>query len=312
MEQSTDLQDVRVVHFGLGPLGMAMAKVVAARDGLTSVAAIDPTGSRAGQDLGGVVGAGTSTGIVVEASPDRLPDVEADVVLYAADVDVEAALTDLEVLLEAGLNVVAVVPELAYPPDEDEDDVAVSIDTLAREAEVTALALDPSDAVFGTLPLSLTAVASGLDRIVVRRRGQGGVAGRLSLGDWARALGQALGWALDDLDEIEERQGGLPRGHHRIVGSVDGREVLVVETIADSGADGSFDVEIEGTPSLRLTVSGLAGTDEALASLAVNAIPSVLTSDPGLYALADLPPVHYWTSLGLMPADEDDDLDTDL
>jgi hypothetical protein len=64
---------------------------------------------------------------------------------------------------------------------------------------------------------------------------------------------------------------------------------------------GDFSALIEG-----------AGADEALATLAVNAIPAVLTSDPGLYALADLPSVHYWTSLGLMPADEDDELDSDL
>lgn len=314
MEQPTDVQDVRVVHFGLGPLGAAIAGIVATRDGLTSVAAYDPAATRAGRDLAEVAGLGAPTDIVVESTSASLRDVEADVVLFVPEGDLDTATTDLELILESGLNVVAIVPELAYPPDDEDDDLTVSMDTLAREAEVTVLALDPADALLSSLPLTLTGLCSQIDRLTVRRRGPGGTSGRLSLGDWARSLAEALGWALDDLDEIEEEQGGLPRGHHRIVGSQDGREVLVVETIADAGTQTpSVEIEIEGTPSLRLTVSGGAGPDQALATLAVNAVPSVLTSDPGLYALADLPPVHYWTSLGLMPAgDEDDDLDDDL
>ena len=314
MEQPTDVQDVRVVHFGLGPLGAAIAGIVAARDGLTSIAAYDPAATRAGRDLADMTGLGAPTGIVVESASSSLRDVEADVVLFVPEGDLDAATTDLELILESGLNVVAIVPELAYPPDDEDDDLAVSMDTLAREAEVTVLALDPADALLGTLPLALTGLCSRVDRLTIRRRGPGGGTGRLSLGDWARSLAEALGWALDDLDELEEEQDGLPRGHHRIVGSAEGRQVLLVESIAgDGGQAPSVEVEIEGTPSLRLTLAGGGNADQALATLAVNAVPAVLTSDPGLYALADLPPVHYWTSLGLMPAgDEDDDLDDDL
>jgi 2,4-diaminopentanoate dehydrogenase len=313
MEQPTDVQDVRVVHFGLGPLGAAIAGIVAKRDGLTSVAAYDPAATRAGRDLAEVAGFSVPTEIVVESTAAGLRDVEADVVLFVPDGDLDAATTDLEIILESGLNVVAIVPELAYPPDDDDDDLAVSLDTLAREAEVTVLALDPADALLGMLPLTLTGLCSQVDRLTVRRRGPGGTSGRLSLGDWARSLAEALGWALDDLDELEEEQGGLPRGHHRIVGSTDGREMLLVETIADAGVQTpTVEVEIEGTPSLRLTLTGGASGDEALATLAVNSVPAVLTSDPGLYALSDLPPVHYWTSLGLMPAGDEDDEDDDL
>ena len=307
MEQSEEIQDVRVVHFGLGSLGAAIARIVANREGLTSVAAIDPTPGRDGRDVADLAGLGSETGVVVEATATRLRDVEADVVLYAPEGDLEAATTDLEILLEVGLNVVAILPELAYPPDDDDDDLAVSIDTLAREAEVTALALDASDALLGTLPLSLTGVCQRVDKIVVRRHGATGPLGRLSLGDWAAALATALGWALDDLDELEEERGGRPGGVHRIVGSVGGREVLVVETVDDSTGGGStLEVDVEGSPSLRTTLTGGASAEEALATLAVNAIPAVLTSDPGLYTLPDLPPVHCWTSLGLMPADDDE------
>lgn len=301
MEQPSDIQDVRVVHFGLGPLGAAIARTVAERDGLTSVAAIDPAASREGRDLGDVVGLGAQTGLIVEASSGRLQDIEADVVMFAPDADFDSAITDLELLLEVGLNVVTVLPELAYPSDDD-DELATSIDTLAREAEVTALALDPADAMFSTLALSLSSLCSSVDQLVIRRSSAAGTLGRLSVADWARALAGSLGWALDDLDETESEPGGT----HRIVGSVAGADVLVVELLSDRSAPG-LEITITGTPSLSLTVSGADNVEQALASLAVNAIPAVLTGDPGLYTLADMPPVHSWTSLGLMPAGDDDD-----
>jgi hypothetical protein len=308
MEQSTDLLDVRVVHFGLGPLGAAMARDVANRDGLVSVAAIDISPAREGRDLGEVLGLALTTGVVIDGSSARLRDIEADIVLFAPDSDREAAITDLELLLELGLNVVTIMPELAYPPDDSDDDLAVSIDTLAREAEVTVLALDYSDGLLGTLPLVLTGTCSTVERMTVNLRGIASTNSRLSLADWARGLGIALGWNFDDLDEIEEPEAGVARGHHCIVGSIDGHETLVVDvSAADAGAAPSLHVDIVGTPSLSLTLTGGGDADQAISTLGVNAIPAALTGEPGLFTLVDLPPVHSWTSLGLMHADHDED-----
>lgn len=308
MEPTLDVQDVKVVHFGLGPLGVAIARQIAERDGLTSIAAIDTAETRAGRDLGDVAGLGSHTGIVVDATPDLLRDLEADIVIYVPEGDPDAAIVDLEICLESGLNVVTVFPELAYPPDEDDDDeIAASIDTLAREAEVTALALDPSDAMLGLLPLTLTSAASRVDRISVTRRAAPSPAGRLSLADWARMLAEGLGWVLDDFDERDDGT-GTGAGTHRVTGSVSGAEVITVEVIAEPGrAEPVLDVEVVGSPNLRLTLTGGAPPDQAIAALLVNAIPRVLMSDPGLYTLPELPPVHCWTSLGLIPAGDDFD-----
>jgi 4-hydroxy-tetrahydrodipicolinate reductase len=308
MEPLMDVQDVKVIHFGLSQLGAAIAREVASRDGLISVAAIDPAETRAGRDLGDVIGAGASTGVVVDATPDLLRDIEADIVIYVPDAGPDAAVVDLEACLEAGLNVVTVFPELAYPPDEDdEEELAASIDTLASEADVTALALDPSDALFGLLPLTVTSLASSVDQIVVRRRAAPSALGRLSLADWARMLAEALGWALDDLDERDDGAGAVP-GTHRVVGSMAGAEVITVEVVAEPGrTEPLLEIEVAGTPPLKLSLSGGAPPDRAIAALLVNAIPRVLMSEPGLYTLPELPPVHCWTSLGLVPADDFDD-----
>jgi hypothetical protein len=312
MEQPIDIIDVKVVHFGLGPLGAAIVRLVAGREGLDSVAALDLTPGRAGRDLGELAGLGTMTGIIVDSRPDTLGDIEADIVIYVPEVDPESAIVDVEACLEAGLNVVTVFPVLAYPPDDDDDELASSIDTLSNEAEVTTLAIDPSDALLGMLPLSLTAIASSVEKVTVRRRAAPSAAGRLSLADWASVLAESLGWSLDDLDERDDRPDIGP-GTHRIVGSVGGADVLVVEVVSEPDlSEPVIDVEIQGTPSLTLRIGGGGTPDEAVAALVVNAIPRALMAEPGLYSLADLPPVHYWTSLGLLPAsDDDDDLDDD-
>jgi len=309
MDETIDVQDVKVVHFGLGSLGAAIARLVADREGLVSVAAIDGTAGRAGLDLGDITGLGESTGIVVEASPSGLGDVEADIVVYIPEGDPDTAVEHLEACLESGLNVVTVYPTLAYPLDDDEDeDLASSIDTLATEAEVTALALDPSDALLGTFALTLSSLAASVERIVVRRIAAPSSAGRLSLADWATMLAESLGWALDDLDESDEGAQGI----HRVTGSMNGSEVIVVEVIAEaSRATPRVEIELEGTPPLRLTLDGGGSADQAVAALVVNAIPRVLTSEPGLYTLGELPPIHCWASLGLLPADEDLDEDED-
>jgi 2,4-diaminopentanoate dehydrogenase len=312
MEEPLDIIDVKVVHFGLGPLGSTIAQLVDRRDGLISVAAIDLTASRVGRDLGDVARLGKTTGILVEPSPTLLRDIEADIVIYVPEVDPESAIVDLEACLEAGLNVVTVFPSLAYPPDEDdEDELAASIDTLASEAEVSTLALDPSDALLGTLPLTLTAMAASVEKIVVRRRAAPTAAGRLSLADWASMLAESLGWVLDDLDERDDRPDIGP-GMHRVVGSVAGTEVMVVEVASEPDrTEPLLEIEVIGTPNLKLSLTGGGSADLSIAALVVNAIPRVLMAEPGLYTLPELPPVHCWTSLGLLPASDDDDDDFD-
>jgi 4-hydroxy-tetrahydrodipicolinate reductase len=313
MDEPLDIIDVKVVHFGLGPVGSAIARLVAAREGLTSVAAIDFMASRAGRDLADVAGLGAPTGIVVEPSPVLLRDIEADIVIYAPEVEPESAIVDLEACLEAGLNVVTVFPALAYPPDEDDDDeLASSIDTLATEAEVTTLAVDPSDALLGTLPLTLTALASSVDKIVVRRHAAPSLNGRLSLADWASMLAESLGWVLDDLDERDERP-GIGGSSHRIVGSVGSRQVIVVEMVSEPDrTEPLLEIEVIGSPNLKLSLTGGGSANDGIAALVVNAIPRVLMAEPGLYTLSELAPVHCWTSLGLLPAsDDDEDFDDD-
>src|SRR5947208_2745189 len=162
------------------------------------------------------------------------------------------------------------------------------------------------------LPLRRTSISPAVERTVFRRRAAPTPPGRLWLADWATMLAEALGWALDDLDERDDRP-DIGRGVHRVVGSVGGREVMVVEVASEpERTESILEVEVVGSPSLRLSLTGGGSAEDGIAALVVNAIPRVLMAEPGLYTLSELPPVHCWTSLGLLPApDDEDDFDDD-
>ena len=59
---------IRVIHFGLGPIGAAVVRQVADRKGFKIVGAVDIDPAKVGQDLGDVTGVGEQR----EATEDRL------------------------------------------------------------------------------------------------------------------------------------------------------------------------------------------------------------------------------------------------
>ena len=50
---------IKVLHFGLGPIGAAIVKQVASRKGFKIVGAVDIDPAKVGRDLGEVAGVGT-------------------------------------------------------------------------------------------------------------------------------------------------------------------------------------------------------------------------------------------------------------
>ena len=77
------MPNIRVMHFGLGPIGAAIVKQVAGRQGFKIVGAIDIDPAKAGRDLGDVVGLPKRLGVKV--SPDAVKALKAakpDVVMY--------------------------------------------------------------------------------------------------------------------------------------------------------------------------------------------------------------------------------------
>jgi 4-hydroxy-tetrahydrodipicolinate reductase len=62
---------IKVLHYGLGPIGAAVVKQVAARRGFKIVGAVDIDPAKVGRDLGEVAGVGRALKIKVSADAKK-------------------------------------------------------------------------------------------------------------------------------------------------------------------------------------------------------------------------------------------------
>lgn len=162
--------DVRVIQYGLGPIGCAVARHVVEREGLTLVGGVDIAPSKVGQDVGQAIGLAQPLGFdVAERLPGALAHASADVVLHTTGSHFDQFKSQIVEILEAGLDVVSTAEELAFPwlghPEE-----AAEVDATAKRAGRTVLATGVNPGfLMDALPLALTAICQQMTHIDVRR-----------------------------------------------------------------------------------------------------------------------------------------------
>jgi glyceraldehyde-3-phosphate dehydrogenase/erythrose-4-phosphate dehydrogenase len=61
-------EKIRVIQYGLGPIGSAAARLIAERDSLELVGAVDIDPAKTAKDLGALIGLGDTLGIEVRES----------------------------------------------------------------------------------------------------------------------------------------------------------------------------------------------------------------------------------------------------
>jgi len=161
---------VRVIQYGLGPIGSAIARHVTERDGLALVGAVDVDPAKVGRDAGEVVGLDRRLGFPVTATlTEALAHTDADVALHATGSYFDRFKPQILELLDAGLDVVSTAEELSFPwlahPDK-----AREIDAAAKRAGKTVLGTGVNPGfLMDSLPLFLTAICQRVDHIEVRR-----------------------------------------------------------------------------------------------------------------------------------------------
>jgi 2,4-diaminopentanoate dehydrogenase len=163
------MPSIRVVHFGLGPIGSAIAQEIAQRQGFKIVGGIDSDPAKAGRDLGDVAGLGGRIGVRVEPNASRLKKMKADVVVLCTNSSMKSVLPQLEAILKAKVPVVSTTEELAYPAYTNVRQAA-KVDKWAKTAKVAVLGTGVNPGfVMDALPIALTAACQRVDRISVTR-----------------------------------------------------------------------------------------------------------------------------------------------
>lgn len=164
------MPNIRVMHFGLGPIGASIVKQVAARKGLTIVGAVDLDPAKVGRDLGDVVGLPKRLRVKVEADAARvLKAAKPDIVIHATSSSLKRVMPQLEMLLKAKAAVISTTEELSYP-GYTHIRQARQLHTWAKKSKVAVLGtgVNPGFAM-DALPIMLTAVCEKVDRVVVNR-----------------------------------------------------------------------------------------------------------------------------------------------
>ena len=159
---------IRVIQYGLGPIGSAVARHVVERAGLELVGGVDIDPAKVGRDVGEAIGLGRPIGFVVV---EKLTQIEAgaDVVLHTTSSYFDQFKGQVIEILEAGLDIVSTAEELSFPwlahPQQ-----AAEVDAVAKRVGKTVLGTGVNPGfLMDSLPLSLTAICQRVDRISVTR-----------------------------------------------------------------------------------------------------------------------------------------------
>jgi hypothetical protein len=161
---------IRVLHFGLGPIGAAVVRQVAGRKGLRAVGAVDIDPAKAGRDLGDVAGVGGS--LRVRVSDDAKKAIKAtkpDVVVLCTSSSLAKVMPQIEAILKLKVPIVSTTEELAYPTKRNLKH-AHAIHQLAKKSKVAVLGTGVNPGfVMDALPIALTGVCESVDALRIDR-----------------------------------------------------------------------------------------------------------------------------------------------
>ncbi len=160
---------LRVVQFGLGPIGQSSAKLAIKRENMELVGAIDIDPTKVGKDVGELV-SGSPLGVKVSDDAAKvLSETKPDIVLHTTQSFIPAVFPQFETILRAGVNVVSSTEELLFPSLKHPD-LAEKLDKLARENGVTILGTGVNPGyVLDTLVLVATGVCENVTRVQAER-----------------------------------------------------------------------------------------------------------------------------------------------
>jgi len=290
---------IRVMHVGLGPIGAAVARQVAARKGFRIVAAVDVDPQKAGRDLGDVIELGRKLRVKVTSDIGKtIKAAKPDVAVMCTSSSLKVVLPQFEEVLRRRVPIVTTTEEAAYPAPRNRR-IAKRIDAAARKARVAVLGTGVNPGfTMDALPIALSAVCERVDRIEVRRVQdarvrrlpfQQKIGAGLTLGEFAeqvglgtvrhvgftesiQMIGDAMGWTLDRItDEV------TPKVAERDVAST----LLAVGSGLVCGIIQEGAGYVKGEPRISLRLEAYLGAPESYESILIEGSPRIYSKVEG-------------------------------
>lgn len=291
--------NIRVMHVGLGPIGAAVVRQVAARKGFRIVAAVDIDPSKAGRDLGDVVSAGRKLRVKVTSDLGKtIKATKPDVAVFCTSSSLKRVLPQFEEVLKHRVPIVSTTEELSYPAPYNRR-VAKTLDEAARKAKVAVLGTGVNPGfTMDALPITLTGVCERVDRIEVhrvqdasvrrlpfqqkigsgltkeqfRKKVDEGTVRHVGLSESIQMIGDAMGWKLDRItDDIQ------PKIAERTVQS----EFLAVDPGYVCGIIQDGVGYVKGEPLITLHMEAYLGAPESYDSVLVEGSPRLYSKIAG-------------------------------
>ncbi|HEY3233047.1 MAG TPA: dihydrodipicolinate reductase [Roseiflexaceae bacterium] len=165
-----ELRPIRVVHYGLGDIGMRIARLTVEQRGLEVVGGIDRDPAKAGRDLGEVIGLDHPLGTPVsDDATEILASTTPDMVIHATTSLFHEVYPQITECVRARANVISTCEELVYPYARNAVPAA-ELNRLALLSGVTLLGAGVNPGfIMDLLPLLLTAPCVNIRRISVTR-----------------------------------------------------------------------------------------------------------------------------------------------
>jgi 4-hydroxy-tetrahydrodipicolinate reductase len=219
---------IRVMHFGLGPIGVGVLRQVATRKGFKPVGGIDVDPRLVGKDLGEIAGLDRKLGAkVMDDAAAAIKKAKPDVIVLCTLSSLKAIVPQIEAVLKFRLPIVSTTEELSYPFWSNKS-AAKKIDEMARKAKVAVLGtgVNPGFAM-DALPIMLSGVCervdsvrvdriqdarsrrlpfqkkigSGLTREQFQERVDAGTVRHVGLTESIAMIADSLGWKLDQITD---------------------------------------------------------------------------------------------------------------
>jgi 2,4-diaminopentanoate dehydrogenase len=284
---------IRVLHFGLGPIGVGVVRQIAERKGFRIVGAVDIDPAKVGRDLGVV--AGLKRPIRMRVSGDARKAIKAskpDVVVLCTGSSLKQVLPQLQTILKLKVPVVSTTEELAYPTKANMR-YARAIHAMAKKARVAVLGTGVNPGfVMDALPIALTGVCerveairidrvqdarvrrlpfqqkigAGLTREQFQRKVDDGSVRHVGLAESVSMIAEAFGWKLDRItDDIKPR----------IATTTVASEYLAVDPGYVCGIEQDGTGYRNGLPVITLHMEAYLGAPESYDSVEITGSPAL-------------------------------------